>query len=299
MYRILKKILSRAYINAKKIPLNPDSKFILFSDIHKGNNNYADDFAHNRNIFHHALRTYNEQGYTYAQLGDGIELWENNSFHDIFEAHQDIFLLMKEFHLDNRLHVVWGNHDMVLRKPKMAKKLFDSYIDQQTNETIDFLKNISFDESIILEIEGLKKNILLLHGHQADLFNYVFWKFNRFLVRILWSPLQIVGIKNPASPAKNYRDLIRVERNLEKWISTNNQQMIIAGHTHRPKFPKPGELPYFNDGSCVHPRFITGIEIVNMQISLIKWHTITSQNGMLQIVKTVIEGPTNISEYLS
>ena len=299
MYRILKKILSRAYINGKKVSLNSDSKFILFSDIHKGNNNYADDFAHNRNIFHHALRTYNEQGYTLAQLGDGIELWENNSFKDIFEAHKDIFLLMKEFHLDNRLHVIWGNHDMVLRKPKTVKKLLDSYIDQQTNKTIDLFKNITFEESIILEIEGIKKNILLLHGHQADLFNYVFWKFNRFLVRILWSPLQIVGIKNPASPAKNYRDLVRVERNIGRWITANNNQMIIAGHTHRPKFPKPGELPYFNDGSCVHPRFITGIEIVNLQIYLIKWHTITTQNGMLQIVKTVIEGPIHISEYLT
>ena len=299
MYRILKKILSRAYLNGKKVSLNSDSKFILFSDTHKGNNNYADDFAHNRNIFHYALRTYNEQGYTLAQLGDGIELWENNSFKDIFEAHKDIFLLMKKFHLDNRLHVIWGNHDMVLRKPKTVKKLLDSYIDQQTNETIDLLKNITVEESIILEVEGIKKDILLLHGHQADLFNYVFWKFNRFLVRILWSPLQIVGIKNPASPAKNYRDLVRVERNLGRWITANNNQMIIAGHTHRPKFPKPGELPYFNDGSCVHPRFITGIEIVNLQISLIKWHTITTQNGMLQIVKTVIEGPTHISEYLT
>lgn len=299
MYVILKKIMSRAYIKAKKIPLNSDSKFVFFSDVHKGNNNYADDFAHNRNVFHHALRTYNEQKYTLAQLGDGIELWENNNFGDIFEAHQDIFLLMKDFHVDQRLHVIWGNHDMVLRNPKKVKKIMDSYVDRSSGETLDLLRDVTFEESIVLEIEGQKKNILLFHGHQADLFNYVFWKFNRFLVRILWSPLQVVGIKNPASPAKNYRDLVRVERTLEKWISTNNNQMVIAGHTHRPKFPKPGTLPYFNDGSCVHPRFITGIEIVNMEISLIKWHTITRQDGTLQIVKTVLEGPVNVLEYLT
>jgi len=298
MYFILKKILSRAYTNAKRIPLNSDSKFIFFSDIHKGNNNYADDFAHNRLIFNYALRTYNQEGYTYAQLGDGLELWENNSFGDIFEAHQDTFLLMKKFYLDKRLHVIWGNHDMVLRNPKQVKKLLDSYTDHNTSETVDLMKGITTDESIVLEIEGFKKDILLFHGHQADLFNYVFWKFNRFLVRVLWSPLQVVGIKNPASPAKNYRDLIRVERNLEKWISENNNQMVIAGHTHRTNFPNPTDLPYFNDGSCTHPRYITGIEIVNMEISLIKWHTITRQDGTLQIVKTVLEGPTNVSEYL-
>lgn len=299
MYSILKKILSRAHVNAKKIPLTLDSKFIFFSDVHKGNNNYADDFAHNRNIFHYALRTYNEQSYTYIELGDGVELWENNNFDDIFEAHQDIFLLMKDFYLDNRLHLIWGNHDMVLRNPNKVKKLLGKYLDRNSGETKELMENLSYDESIVLEIEGQKKNVLLIHGHQADMFNYVFWKFNRFLVRILWSPLQVVGIKNPASPAKNYRDLVRVERSLEKWISTHNYQMVIAGHTHRPKFPSPGELPYFNDGSCVHPRFITGIEIVNLQISLIKWHTITRKDGTLQIVKSILEGPKPIVDYLT
>lgn len=299
MYKILEKILSRANKKAKKIPLNHDSKFIFFSDLHKGNNNYADDFSQNRNTFHHALRTYFDEGYTFIQLGDGLELWENNLFEDILEAHQDIFLLMKDFYLENRLHLIWGNHDMVLRNPKKVKKLFGEYLDNNTGETKILMDQLTFDESISLEVEGLQKNILLMHGHQGDLFNYVFWKFNRFLVRILWSPLQVIGIKNPASPAQNSRDLVRVERNLKRWIVENNQQMVIVGHTHRPQFPEPGKTPYFNDGSCVHPRYITGIEIVNMEISLIKWHVISHKNGTLQIVKTVLEGPTPISEYLT
>ena len=74
--------------------------------------------------------------------------------------------------------------------------------------------------------------------------------------------------------------------------------MIIAGHTHRPRFPEPTELPYFNDGSCVHPRSITGIEIENMCISLIKWHTISKKDGTLQIIKTILEGPQDISLFL-
>ena len=40
-------------------------------------------------------------------------------------------------------------------------------------------------------------------------------------------------------------------------------------------------------------------EIVDMQISLIKWHTISLKDGTLQIVKTVLEGPKNIGEYLT
>ena len=49
--------------------------------------------------------------------------------------------------------------------------------------------------------------------------------------------------------------------------------MIIAGHTHRPHFPQPGNPPYFNDGSCVHPYSITTIEINSGEISIIKWST--------------------------
>lgn len=299
MYKILKKILTRAHKNAYRIPLKKDAKFIFFSDLHKGNNSYADDFAHNRIIFHHALNNYFENGYTYIELGDGIELWENNKFEDILEAHEDIFLLMRKFYLDNRLELLWGNHDMVLRNPKKVKKFLSSYFDKTTGKTEKLMDNITFHESIVLDVEGFEKNILLIHGHQADLFNYVFWKFNRFLMQILWSPLQLVGIKNPASPAKNYRDLVKVEITLRRWIEENNNQLIIAGHTHRPRFPEPNELPYFNDGSCVHPRFITGIEIVNMEISLIKWSIISHKDGTLQIVKTTLEGPKNIADYLS
>jgi hypothetical protein len=47
----------------------------------------------------------------------------------------------------------------------------------------------------------------------------------------------------------------------------------------------------------VHPRSITGIEIENGTISLIKWHIATKEDGTLQIVKTVLEGPNNLIDY--
>ncbi|NLP57798.1 metallophosphoesterase [Lutibacter sp. B1] len=295
---MVQQIISNSFKKAKKLPLNKQSKYILFSDCHRGDNSFADDFVKNRNIYYHALRNYFEKGYTYIELGDGVELWENRNFNEIFYAHKDIFMLLREFHLENRLHMLWGNHDMILNNPKTASNLFDTYFDKISATEKDFLKGISFEESILLEPEGLDKNILLIHGHQADFFNYVLWKWSRFLVRFLWKPLQIIGIKDPTSPAKNFIELIKVERRLKKWILANNNQMIIAGHTHRPRFPNPNELPYFNDGSCIHPRSITGIEIENMQISLIKWHIISHNDGTMQIVKTILEGPQSIALYL-
>ena len=296
---MIQKIISNSYQKAKRIPLNSHSKFIFFSDCHRGDNSYADDFANNSNIYFHALRNYLENDFTYVELGDGIELWENLFFNDIFEAHKNDFMLLREFYLKNKLHLIWGNHDMVLKNPKKSAAMLNSYFNKIKGANEDLLPNITYNEGIVLEVEGFKKDILLIHGHQADFYNYVLWKWNRFLVRILWKPLQVMGIKDPTSPAKNYTELIKIERRLKKWILANNNQMVIAGHTHRPRFPEPHELPYFNDGSCVHPRSITGIEIVDLKISLIKWHIISQKNGTLQIVKTVLEGPQNLAEYLS
>ena len=47
--------ISRAFKNAKRICFNADSKFIFFSDSHRSDNGFADDFARNRNMFKHAL----------------------------------------------------------------------------------------------------------------------------------------------------------------------------------------------------------------------------------------------------
>ena len=118
------------------------------------------------------------------------------------------------------------------------------------------------------------------------------------MARVLWRQLQVFGIGDPTSPAKNFRELIKVERRTKKWIVNNNNRFTITGHTHRPRFPEPGEIPYFNDGSCVHPRSITGLEIENGTISLIKWHIETSDDGTLKVVRVLLEGPQRLENYL-
>ncbi|MDY0781237.1 metallophosphoesterase family protein [Tenacibaculum sp. IB213877] len=287
--------INRAFKKAKKLPLNTNSKYIIFSDCHRGDNSFADDFARNRYIYQYALSQYFSKDYTYIELGDGDELWEN-SFDKIFQANKDVYLLLKKFHDKNRLHFVWGNHDMDYKKQKNVKKNLHYYYDSAEGTLKELLVNASFSEAIKLEIDN-GKCMFLLHGHQADWFNYSFWKLSRFLVKILWRPLQTIGIDDPTSPAKNFRELIRVERHIERWIRKNNNQVLVTGHTHRPRFPQPNELPYFNDGSCVHPRCITGLEIENGQITLIKWHLITTDDGVMQVKRTVLEGPRNVTDY--
>jgi len=289
--------LDRAYKNAVVIPFNNESKFILFSDCHRGDNSFADDFANNRNIYFHALKHYFKEGFQYIELDDGDELWEYLTFKSLFEAHKHVYLLLKDFYIHNRFHAIWGNHDMVYRNPAYVKKYLTTYFEHATGKDVELFKDIQFHEGIILKHTETGKEIFLTHGHQADWWNYTFWKWSRFLVRALWKPLNVMGIADPTSPAKNYKELIKIERRTKRWISDNNNLITIVGHTHRPRFPEPGDIPYFNDGSCVHPRSITGIEIENGKISLIKWQIETNEEGFLQIVKVLLEGPQKLSSY--
>ena len=58
------------------------------------------------------------------------------------------------------------------------------------------MPGLEYQEGIVLVHEVTKQEIFLTHGHQADFMNYVGWKINQFLVRVLWKPLQIWGIKD-------------------------------------------------------------------------------------------------------
>ncbi|MCK5400351.1 MAG: metallophosphoesterase family protein [Flavobacteriaceae bacterium] len=292
-----KKRLDKAYKKAKVIDFDDSSKFILFSDCHRGDNSFADDFANNRNIYFHALKHYFIEGFQYCEIGDGDELWENLSFKSIFEAHQNIYMLLKQFHKDNRLQMIWGNHDMVYRNPEYVKKQLFTYFDPKVGVEVELLKDIKYHEGIVLKHSETKQKVFLTHGHQADWWNYSFWKLSRFMVRVLWKPLNVMGIVDPTSPAKNYKGLIKIERRTKKWIAANNNLITIVGHTHRPRFPEPGDIAYFNDGSCVHPRSITGIEIIHGEISLIKWQIATKEDGTLQIVRVSLEGPIKLMDY--
>ncbi|KJD33804.1 serine/threonine protein phosphatase [Tamlana nanhaiensis] len=292
-----RKRLDNAYKNAKIVEFDDDSKFILFSDCHRGDNSFADDFANNRNIYFHALKHYYAEGFQYCELGDGDELWENLTFESILNAHKNVYMLMKQFHEENRLHMIWGNHDMVYRNKNYVKKHLSTYFDPKVGEDVKLFGDITYNEAIVLKHCRTDQELFLTHGHQADWWNFLFWKWSRFLVRILWKPLNVMGIADPTSPAKNYTELIKVEKRTKSWIAENNNLLTIVGHTHRPRFPEPGDIAFFNDGSCVHPRSITGIEIENGEISLIKWQIATKDDGTLQIVRVLLEGPRKLQDY--
>ncbi len=291
------KRLTQVFSTSIRIPFDDYSRFIIMSDCHRGDGGFSDNFSNNQNIFFAALQYYYERDFTYIELGDGDELWECRDIDTIINSHSDAFWLMSQFYREGRFHMLYGNHDIVKKDPKYSKTKCKSFFCDSTNSHKPLFPGIKIPEGLILDYKNASYEIFLTHGHQADILNDTFWRLSRFLVRYLWRPLELIGIRDPTSAAKNSERKSKVEKRLADWADKNNQ-MIITGHTHRPILPKPGEILYFNDGSCVHPRCITGIEIMNGSLYLVKWAIMTRHDRSLYVGREVLEGPIRIDEYI-
>ncbi len=290
------KIMSKVYKKAELIEFDEKSKLVFFSDCHRGNNSWADSFAHNNNIFFEALNYYNKKKFTYIELGDGDELFKNKHFSEIRQAHKHIFWMMKNFFKENRLHMLWGNHDIERKSRNIVKKTIYKYYNERGGKYEPLFEGIRLHEGLILKHKNKNLKIFLIHGHQVDFINYYIWRLGRFFVRHIWKHLDLLGFKDPTDPAKNFKKKDKIDKKIIKWVK-DNKQMVIAGHTHRSIMPAAESLPYFNDGSCIHPRCITGIEIVNDTISLIKWSIRTKDNGILHVCREILAGPEKLENY--
>ncbi len=308
--------------------LDSESRIVFMSDCHRGNGGHGDDFAHNRIIFMHSLTWYRQEGFTYIEVGDGEELWENPDFSRIHWAYSDVYIRLGYLHSEGRFILIWGNHNNAWRQPEqIAQNLMPAlwfYFDGRPSPMLEdmnpgllhrilsgevlpsddrpILKQLRSRDAIVLKHSGTGMEILVTHGHQGELFGDRLWRLSRFLVRHVWRMLQNAGFRPRITPAGNYALMKRIESRLTSWCRRTGIPLIV-GHTHQPEFPTPDDPPYFNCGSCVHPRCITAIEIKEEMISLVKWHLSTSlaessgEGSEVRIIRTVLQGPVPFSAY--
>jgi len=291
-----KQRLDKVYERALRVPIDQNTKIVFMSDCHRGDNSLADEFAKNQTIYYYALNYYYDNEYTYIELGDGDEVWEHKHFSHIRYAHSDVFMTMKKFYKASRLYLLFGNHNIRYSKKFWVRRDLEKFYDEYEEEDAELFPGIKIHEGLVLEYKEKDQEIFCLHGHQGDFWNDQVYIINRFLMRYFWRFMHIVGFTNPASPAKNVHKVHKIEKSIGKWIK-ERKIMTIIGHTHRPKFPKNGELPYFNDGCCVHPRNITAIEIANGEIMLVSWKIQPHDSGILYTDRTVIRGPEKLEKF--
>jgi hypothetical protein len=86
-------------------------KFIIFSDQHKGAGNGADDFVLAEPNYLAALEHYRANGFNFICLGDSEELWEN-SLSKVKERHAKSFQAEGKFISTKAFVKVIGNHDL-------------------------------------------------------------------------------------------------------------------------------------------------------------------------------------------
>jgi len=269
----------------KHITMTPGMKLIVMSDMHRGDGSGADDFSQNSLIYRCALEYYLENGFTYIELGDAEELWENENFDQIYITHTPVYDLLAKFHDPDpektRYIKTWGNHDLYW---KDHQDIYQS-----------LFPGIQIYDAVLLN-----NAILMIHGHQADpMCSGPVAAVSQFFVNHIWADLQRGGIKDPTRAATNPGLCNEVDERLHEWASQNGKSItaIIAGHTHRAvfenlsltelrlqtlhftmddaaHFQERRDHRYYNTGSCVHPASVTGIEITfneGPHLDMVEW----------------------------
>jgi UDP-2,3-diacylglucosamine pyrophosphatase LpxH len=105
----LTRALEGQFTLALPLDLQGSHKYIIFSDQHKGAGDKADEFKDSKETYIAALNHYLKENYSLILLGDVEELWEQG-FKEVERAYQDVLMLEGSFP-PGRYFRVWGNHD--------------------------------------------------------------------------------------------------------------------------------------------------------------------------------------------
>lgn len=291
------KRLSEVFEKSEIIEFTDEDRIVFFSDVHRGDNGWADEFARNQSIYFYALQHYYDAGFNYVEVGDGDELLKFKEIKSIRIAHEQIYQLLQKFHHEGRFQYVFGNHDNEYRNPEaLAKKLNHHYILGDVDVEGVLFDGFRVHEGLIFSHKESGANLFVVHGHQGEFFNDRAIWLSQILLRRLWRPLQLLGFQDPTSVAGDYLKQQKIEQQLIDWVAKTNQP-LICGHTHQERFPKKSGLPFFNIGSCVHPRWITCLEIKNGKIALVRWWIKPKKTGLLFVKRDVLRGPRKLTSY--
>ena len=288
--------LTQAYDEARVVPFDDASRFVFLTDAHRGDGSMADEFQKNKDIFNAALDHYFAEGYTLVEAGDNDDLWEYPHVRNIVSAHGRTFERIRAFHRERRYFRLYGNHDVQLRDADYVRDQFTHAFNSVTGQEEELLPGLQVLDALLFRHGDTRQEILLVHGHQGDFSNDQNWRMTMWIFRGFWKHLHAFGIRSPSSPVKNNLKRHKVERNFVKWIRLHHVA-LICGHTHRWKFPTGDDLPYFNTGACSFPGYITGLELADGTLALVRWHVEPDDGGYLRVVRRVVAGPRPVGDF--
>lgn len=282
-------------------------KFIILSDQHKGARDGADVFANAAKNYLAALDYYHTNNFCYINLGDSEELWEN-LFVTVKRHNKTTFEAEQKFIQRNAFVKIFGNHDLYWANDPLAPVSLQSIYHQQVKiyEGAILTTTVNGNPLEIYMTHGHQGDLQSDGNWFSKWFVSDIWgPFQAYLRINPNTPANNDQLKTDhnqimyewSSKRKNlllitghthqpvFRSLTQLEALYEKLgiAKKDNdakqesalQAKIDALHlkTNRPPDFKGYLDTYFNSGCCCFDDGdITGIEIADSCIRLIKWH---------------------------
>jgi len=281
-------------------------KFIIFSDQHKGARDGADIFALAEKNYLAALAYYFDEHFFYLNLGDSEELWEN-LFITVKRHNKATFEAEKKFLLQSNFIKIFGNHDLywdndplapaglrkiygqdvkiyegIILKTTVNKKPLEIFMTHGHQGDLQSDGNW-FSKWFVSDIWGPFQSYLRINPNTPANNDQLKTEHNRMMYQ--WSSkhkniLLITGhthqpvFKSLTHLETLYQKLQEAKRLKKRQTVDEIKKQIVKRENKGDKMPDfKGYLDtYFNTGCCCFDDGdITGIEIANGYIRLIKW----------------------------
>ena len=284
-----------------------EDRFIIFSDQHKGAKDEADDFADNEKNYLAALTYYNQQNYQLVCLGDSEELWEN-TLESVKKHNSANFELEKAFLKRNAFIKIFGNHDLFWDNDPLASYQLEKIYGEKVKiheglvlQTVVEDKPLQiflthghqgdlqsdgnwFSKWFVSQIWAPFQAYLQINPNTPAFNNQLKSLHNKLMYD--WAALQEAVLITGHTHQPVFNSLTHLERiliKLDRALKENDkaEQQKLRDQMLKEQIEYGAEIPnftalqpnYFNSGCCCFSDGdITGLEIGDGKICLIKWH---------------------------
>lgn len=303
--------LDRTSEESLQLPYNPRSdKYVIFSDLHKADKvRGIDDFQRNETIFAHALEQYYNEDYRLVLNGDIEECWEAKPREIINSYKNTIFALERQFAEKGQEYYIriFGNHDDLWRFPEKVQKhlwpvlgrvnvfpglklgddilITHGHQGDPTGDTYSYISRYFVRTSwrwlqrfTRITNSRASKNHLIRQRRDEYLYSWAKQRKQLLIAGHTHNPMfQSYSTESQLEEALDKLSELFPSGNMPYWIQANIDKMRdTARHPirwwKRKSQMNDKPLPcYFNGGAGVHFDGVTGIELENRQIRMVKW----------------------------
>jgi predicted phosphodiesterase len=306
------------------VDIKSSDKIIIFSDQHKGTRNNSDDFTLSESSYLAALDYYNKQGYIYCNLGDSEELWKNQLL-GVLKSNIATFEAEKLFLLRNSYIKVFGNHDLYWDNDPLAwyqlKRIYGQRFKVYEGIILRLLVNNTplsiflthghqgdlqsdgnwFSKWFVSNVWGPLQSFLRINPNTPAFSNQL--KSAHNAIMYAWtakqSNLALITGHTHQPVFNSLTHLERVYIHLERAKKNNDvstvqilEAELLAGKVSGESSPRidNSKNTYFNTGCCCfNDGDITGIEIENGDIRLIKWKSLEGKCSRIILEEAALD----------